>query len=108
MLTPYPTSLAPEEWQAVVAILRGEYPDKARAVHLVWDAAGYAAGQFLPDNGSPPPLMAASSNPAPTHAQLADSLESLHKAGDMKAFAFDWQALILALLKDILPIILQS
>jgi hypothetical protein len=49
MVTPYPTSLAPEDWQIVLDAIQGRFPNQAHAAHCVWDAIGFGLGQLDKD-----------------------------------------------------------
>jgi hypothetical protein len=89
-LTPYPTSLAPEDWTVVIDALKGNFDGTARMAHCVYDAIGFALGQLLPDTAG---MQAVSFASHPMKAELA------------AVGAIDWKSL-LALLIKLLPLVL--
>jgi hypothetical protein len=88
-LTPYPTSLAPEDWAVALDAIKGKLDGSAHTAHCVYDALGFALGQVLPDGG----LQAAPMASHPMKAEFA------------AVGAFNWQQLVAILLK-ILPFVL--
>jgi hypothetical protein len=101
---PFVTSLDPADFQTLLGMIEGKFPDKNTAAHVCIDAASFAAGQLWPD---PSKAVAHYHNILP----LCQNLGAKAKAAgfyDATAKKIDWGKLlqiILQLLAGLGPVL---
>jgi hypothetical protein len=96
----YPTSLDPQDFALFLQMVEGHMPAKEKAAHVIYDVAGYALGQLLPD----PAMQAATTRTNASLAAITFGPKAM-AAGmfDVTSKKIDWGNV----LKTLLPILLQ-